>query len=181
MGLYMDECASPGCDVVLNQMTPSQDQILRIPLRFACFIHFYLENDCFTMLCWVLLYDCVNQLEVYICPLLSEPLSHSPPHSSPLCCHRAQVWAPCVIQHLLTSIYFTYGNIYVSMLLSQFIPPPYLPTLGPQVCPLLTSLLLPCKQVHQYHFLDTIYIYIHTHTHTHTHTHILIYDICFSL
>ena len=33
------------------------------------------------------------------------------------------------------------------------------PSLCPQVYPLLTSLLLPCKQVHQYSFLDTIYIH----------------------
>ena len=32
-------------------------------------------------------------------------------------------WAACVMQQLLLAIYFTYGNIYISGLLSQFVPP----------------------------------------------------------
>ena len=60
----------------------------------------------------------------YICPLPLEPPSHLPPHPTPLGYHRALD---------LSSLHdrlnfnwlsnFTYGNVYVSMLLSQFFPP----------------------------------------------------------
>ena len=41
-----------------------------------------LEYNCFTMLCYFLLYNNVNQLDVYIAPLLLEPLSHLAAHQS---------------------------------------------------------------------------------------------------
>ena len=43
------------------------------------------------------------------------PTSH--PTFTPLGCHRAQIWAPVSKLQILTT-YFTYDNIYVSMLLS---------------------------------------------------------------
>ena len=49
-------------------------------------------------------------------------LSHLLPYPTPLGCHRAPGWAPSIIQQIPNSC-FTHGNIYVSMLLSQFIPP----------------------------------------------------------
>ena len=36
-------------------------------------------------------------------------------------CHRAPGWTPCVISNFLLAIYFTYGNIHVSVFLSQFL------------------------------------------------------------
>ena len=101
--------------------------------------------------------QCKSALSIHMSPP-PEPPSHSPPHSSPLCCHRAQVWSPYVIQHLLTSIYFT-PVIYTFQCCSFKSSNPLLPPLCPKVYPLLTSLLLPWKQVHWYHFLDTIYIH----------------------
>ena len=44
--------------------------------------------------------------------------SHIPPHPILLCCPRAP--ASC-IKHAL-ALYFTYGNVHVSMLFSQIIP-----------------------------------------------------------
>ena len=42
---------------------------------------------------------------------------------TPLACHSMLCWAPCVIQQLPIIYYFTYGNVYISVLLSQFLPP----------------------------------------------------------
>ena len=55
-------------------------------------------------------------------PLALEPPPHSPPHSTPLGHHRVPQWA-CVFSKFPLAICFTYDNIYVSMLLSQFVPP----------------------------------------------------------
>ena len=41
---------------------------------------------------------------------------------TPLGCHRAPGWAPCVIQQLSISYLFYISNVYISMLLSLFIP-----------------------------------------------------------
>ena len=40
-----------------------------------CFF-FYLEDNCFTMLCWFLPFNNVSQPQVYTCPLPLEPPSH---------------------------------------------------------------------------------------------------------
>ena len=40
--------------------------------------------------------------QVYICPLPLEPPSHLPPCPTPLGCHRALGWAPCVTQQIPT-------------------------------------------------------------------------------
>jgi len=45
-----------------------------------------------------------------------------PPRPTPPGCHRALGWAPGVTGQASTR-YFAYGNVYVSMLLSQFVPP----------------------------------------------------------
>ena len=58
-----------------------------------------------------------------MCPI-SEPRSQLPPQPIPLGCPRALTLgalASCI--ELALVIYFTYGNIHVSMLFSQIIPP----------------------------------------------------------
>ena len=67
---------------------------------FNCISFYYshfkkLEHNCFTILCWLLLYKGVSRLHVYIYTLPLEPPSHPHPHSSPLGHHRAPSWAPC--------------------------------------------------------------------------------------
>ena len=47
---------------------------------------------------------------------------------------------------------FTYSSIYVSMLLSQSIPPSPSPTVSTSLFSTSASPFLSCKQVHQYHF-----------------------------
>ena len=71
---------------------------------------------------------------IYIYMNMSPPLkppSHLLSHPTSLDCHRAWVWALRVIQQVLLAIlhilhmvmYFTYGNVFVSLLLSQLVSP----------------------------------------------------------
>ena len=77
--------------------------------------------------CCVGFCNTIQQHESAISIHISPPSCTSPPslplHPTPLGCHRALGWAPCVIQQLPPAFYFTYVNVYVSMLLSQFVPP----------------------------------------------------------
>ena len=49
------------------------------------------------------------------------------------------------------AIYFTYDNIYVSILLFPFVPPSSSPTVSTRLFFMSVSPLLPCKKVHQFH------------------------------
>ena len=62
---------------------------------------------------------------VSVAPL--EPPSYH--HPTSLGCHRVPGWAPCVVKQLPT-MYFTRGNLYISVLLFQFIPPSPFPILS---------------------------------------------------
>ena len=72
----------------------------------------------------------------------------------------------------LLVIYFIHISVYMSIPISQFIPPPPAPHFPPLVsihlCSTSVSLFLPCKPVHLYHF-------------SRFHIYALIYNICFSL
>ena len=56
-------------------------------------------------------------------------------------------------------IYFTRGNVYGSMLLSQVIPLSPFPIVSKNLSFMSVSPLLPCKQGHQYH-LSRFRIYV---------------------
>ena len=56
---------------------------------------FFLEYNCFAILCWFLLYNEVDQLHVYIYPLLLGPPSQLP--TPPPGHHRAPSWASCAL------------------------------------------------------------------------------------
>ena len=61
-----------------------------------------------------------EHIDIY--PFSLEPLSHLPPHPTPLDCNRAPDLSS--LHHIVNSHWlsnFTYGNVYVSKLLSQFI------------------------------------------------------------
>ena len=60
--------------------------------------------------------------------------------------------------HWLCFAYFTYGNVYISELLSQFVPPSPSPTVSTSLFSMTTSPLLPCKEVYQYH-LSRFHLY----------------------
>ena len=74
--------------------------------------------------------------------------------------------ASCI--KLALVIYFTYGNIYVSMLFSQMIPPSSSPTESKSLFFTSVSLLLPCMWDSHY-CLSKFHIYV------------LMYSICVSL
>ena len=71
-------------------------------------------------------------------------------HPTPLGCYRAPGWAPCVTQQLPTS-YFTYGSIYVLLLL--FSHPPF-----PLLCPEVSSLCLHLYSCPANKFMSTIFL-----------------------
>ena len=76
--------------------------------------------------CWFLLYSSVNQLEVFIYPLPLEPSSPPRSPSQPSGHRRAPGWVPCAVQQLATGHLFYMVIVYLSVLLSQFVPPsPY--------------------------------------------------------
>ena len=97
-------------------------------------------DNCFTVLCWFLPYINMNQSQVYICPLPFEPPSHLPP-ISPLCVITEHWFAlPESYSKFPLAICFTYGSVYVSMLLSPFVPPSLSLTLCLKVCSLCLRL-----------------------------------------
>ena len=73
----------------------------------------------------------------------------------------------------LLVIHFIHNSVYMSIPISQFIPPPppplhFPPLVSIRLFSTSVSLFLPCKTVHLYHF-------------SRFHIYVLIYDICFSL
>ena len=66
----------------------------------------------------------IHQHESAIGPLLLKPPSHLPPPSrSSRLSHSTGFGFPASYRKFPLAIYFTYHNIYVSVLLSQVIPP----------------------------------------------------------
>ena len=83
-----------------------------------------MEDNCFTVLCWFLPYI-TNHIYgyIYIYPLSLEPPSH-PTHIPPFCIvTEHQAGLPVLYISFPLASYLTCGHIYMSMLLSQFIPP----------------------------------------------------------
>ena len=94
---------------------------------------------------------------------------HISTHHTPLGCPRAQNLSS--LHHIPNFPWvsdFAYGNEYVSMILSQFVPLSPSPTVSKSLFSMSTSPLLPCKQVHH---LSRFHIYIYA----------LIFNICLSL
>ena len=88
------------------------------------------------------------------------PISHLPPHSHPSGssqCTSPECPASCSKPGLV--IYFTYDNIYVSMLFSQIIPPSPSPTESNRLFFTSEYLLLSHIQGHHYH-LSKFHIYV---------------------
>ena len=117
------------------------------------------------MLCWFLLYNNMNQLQMYTCPLPRELPSRFP-HPTPLGCHSVPDWDPCVPQREAVSSSFplalrvTHGTVSMSVLLSQLTPPCPYPTVSTSLFSTSVSLFVPCRQVRLYHF-SRFHIYMH--------------------
>ena len=127
---------------------------MRVEKHFYILYLFQLENNCFTILCWLLPYINMNQPEVYICPLPLEPstLFHPSTLSEST---RFELYSKfsLVILHM---VMYTFQCYFPNLL------HPLLPLLCLQVC----SLYL-CIQYCLAHrfispiFVDSIYIYIY--------------------
>ena len=84
----------------------------------------YLKN----ILLWFLPYIDMNQPWVYMCPpILNRPPPPFQPHPSRLS-QNTSFECPASCIELALVIYFTYGNVHVSVLISQIIPPSSSPT-----------------------------------------------------
>ena len=105
-------------------------------LCFSYFSFFPLEDNCFPILYWPLPYINMNRPQIYICPLLPRPLSHPIPSRVGL----SSLWHTAN-SHLLSTLHMV---MYVSMLLSQFVPPSSSPTVSFSLFFMSTSPLLPC-------------------------------------
>ena len=89
--------------------------------HFFSFLTSLLEYNCFTMMCWFLLYNKVNQLCIYIYPRISSLLCLPPTFPIPplqvVTKHRADL--PVLYGCFPLAIYFTFGGVYMSMLPSR--------------------------------------------------------------
>ena len=87
--------------------------LLFLMTNIYSFLNFLLEYGWFTMLCVFQVCSQVNQLYMYLYPHFLRFFSHI---------DHYRVWSgvPCAVQQ----IYFIYSSVYVSVLTSQFIPPP---------------------------------------------------------
>ena len=94
----------------------------------------------------------MNQSQVYLCTFpLEPPTHHLPPHPTLPGCHRALGWAPCVHRQFPVAICFRYGNVYVSMPPSQFIPPSPSRTVSTSLFSMSVPPLLPCEKFSNLH------------------------------
>ena len=106
----------------------------------------------------------ISYMYTYIPCLLNLPLASLP--ATPLGHHRAQSWAPCVIQQLPANC-LIHGGVCMSILITFSSHPSSPPA---STCPFcaFASLFLPCRLVHLYYFFRF-------------HMHLLKSDVCFSV
>ena len=102
---------------------------------FFFFLTSLLEYNCFTMVCQFLLYNKVNQLYIYIYPHISSLLRLPPTLPIPplQVVTKNQADLPVLCGCFPLAMYFTFGSIYKSMLLSHFVPAYPSPSACPQV------------------------------------------------
>ena len=113
---------------------------------FVCFLIniFYLEANCFIILWWFFaIHWHESATGVHVSPIPKPLPPPSPSHPSGLSqCTSFECPVSCIELGLV--IYFTYGNIHVSMLFSQIIPPSPFPTESKSLFFTSVSLLLSC-------------------------------------
>ena len=81
----------------------------------------------------------------YVPSLSSLPPTPPPTPVSPPGHHRAPGWAPVLYGSCPLAIYFTHGNVHISMLLSQSALPSASPAVSTSPFSMSVSLFLPCK------------------------------------
>ena len=120
------------------------------------------------MVCQFLLYNKVNQLYIYIYPHIPSLLRLPPPTIPPLqVVTKHQADLPVLCSCFPLAIYFTFGSVYMSMPLSDFVPAYPSPSPCPQVhslCLHLYSCPAPrfIRTIFSFFFLDSIYMCQHT-------------------
>ena len=122
----------------------SRKDVMKLFTLIYIFNLFKLEASYFTILWWFLPDIDMNQPRVHMCPPSRTPLpppSPSYPSGSSQCV-SFECRVSCVELGLV--ICFTYGNIHVSMLLSQIVPPLPSPTESKTLFSTSVSLLLSC-------------------------------------
>jgi len=99
----------------------------------------------------------LNRPQVYVCPhLILKPLpSPSPPHPSRLF-QSTSFGCPASCIKLALVIYFTYGDVYASMLFFQIIPPSPSPTESKSLFLMSVSPLLPAYRIIGTIFLNSV-------------------------
>ena len=113
-------------------------------------IYFYVEDHCFTIGLASAIQQCESATD--ICTFLPSNLSPTPHHPTPPGCHRAPAALPASHRNFPLAICFTYGNVYGSVLFSQFIQP-FPSSIVSKVCSLCLCLFsCPAKR-----FISTIF------------------------
>ena len=113
---------------------------MRVGKHFYIIYFFQLDN-CFTILCWFFPYINMNQPQVYICPLPLEP----PTLSHPSTLSQSTRFE----SHSKFSLVILHGNVYVSMIFSQFAASSSSPTVSTSLLTVPVYPILPSKQVHE--------------------------------
>ena len=120
-------------------------------------IYFYVEDHCFTIGLASAIQQCESATD--ICTFLPSNLSPTPHHPTPPGCHRAPAALPASHRNFPLAICFTYGNVYGSVLFSQFIQP-FPSSIVSKVCSLCRCLFsCPAKRFISTIFLDSIYMH----------------------
>ena len=99
--------------------------------------YFKLEVNCFTMLCWLLPYNKVNQPQVHM-----SSSSRTPPPPTPPGCHKAPgiLWQPVLYRSFPLAICFTRSSVYICKCYCLNLSHPLLP-----LCP--KSVLCVCVSI----------------------------------
>ena len=115
------------------------------------------------MLYNVVLVSAVQEHESVICIHLALPSTASlPTPTHPFILTDPGAELPVLYSSFLPATYFTWGSVYMSKLLSRFVPPSPSPAGSTSPFSVLVSLFLLCKQVHQYHF-SRFHMYVNTY------------------
>ena len=98
--------------------------------------------------------QCKSSISVYTCiyPLCLEPPSHLPPIQPSRSSQSTALGSLCIQQLPTSCIYVIHCDVYMSVLLSQFIPPSSSLTVSTRLSIMSVSLFLSSLYVHQYNF-----------------------------